>query len=312
MRWVTYNTGKPLRAGLLIDDLVVDFEQSARALLGRSAPASVRAILEWGNPGRQLAERLLKRTRKLVQRIEQGTERRPAWLIPLDRVHLNAPVPDPEKVICLGLNYLEHCREQEGRLGRPVEPPKQPILFAKFASTLTGPYDPIVLPDPKVTREADYEVELAVVIGRTARGVSQRAAADHIAGYMVLDDVSARDCQREDHQWVRSKSFDTFAPCGPALVTPDEVPNPGRLALTTRLNGEVMQSSNTSDMIFKIPRIISFISQAITLKPGDIITTGTPPGVGAFREPPISLKPGDVVECEIEGLGVLRNVCRRG
>lgn len=312
MKLVSYDHGQGLRAGLAIGDAIIDLEKGARALAKGKLPASVKELLEAGEPAMTRARKTSAQAEKLLGRIEAGKERRPAWIFPEDCVHLGPPVPNPEKIICLGLNYLDHVREQEGRLHKTIEPPDSPVIFSKFASSLTGPYDPIAMPPTRVTEKVDYEVELALVIGRTAKAVSQKEATACIAGYMVLNDVSARDCQFQDKQWVRAKSFDSFAPCGPWLVSADEIANPHKLRLWCVVNGETMQESSTKNMIFKIPMIVSFLSQAITLKPGDIISTGTPAGVGAFRETPVFLKSGDVVECGIEGIGTICNTCERG
>jgi 2-keto-4-pentenoate hydratase/2-oxohepta-3-ene-1,7-dioic acid hydratase in catechol pathway len=220
--------------------------------------------------------------------------------IPLANVRLRAPVPRPGKIIAVGLNYRDHSIEAGAK-----ESPKTPIIFAKFTTSISGPGDPIVIPpsDPQV----DYEAELAVVIGRKGKAISAANALQHVAGYMPLNDVSARAWQFADKQWVRGKSPDTFCPTGPYLTTRDEIPDPHSLAIAARVNGATLQDSKTSRMIFRIPELIEFISVSITLEPGDIIATGTPEGVGVFRTPPVSLKPGDIVEVEIEKLGVLRN-----
>jgi 2-keto-4-pentenoate hydratase/2-oxohepta-3-ene-1,7-dioic acid hydratase in catechol pathway len=215
-------------------------------------------------------------------------------------VTLLAPVPKPSKIIAVGLNYRDHAIETK------LEIPQTPIIFAKFPSSITGPDAPVVL--PKDDPQADYEAELGVVIGRTAKAVSEDDAMKHVAGYLPLNDVSARRWQFADKQWVRGKSPDTFCPTGPWLTTRDAVPDPHTLAILMRINGTVMQNSNTSNLIFRIPTLIAFISAAITLEPGDIIATGTPDGVGVFRKPPVFLKSGDVMEVDIEGLGVLKNV----
>ena len=209
-------------------------------------------------------------------------------------------MPRPGKIVAVGLNYRDHSIESGAK-----EPPKSPIIFAKFTTSITGPEDPIIIPagDPHV----DYEAELAVVIGRKVKAVSAEHALDYVAGYMPLNDVSARTWQFADKQWVRGKSCDTFCPTGPFLTTRDDVPDAHALSICTRVNGTTLQDSSTSKMIFRIPQLIEFISASITLEPGDIIATGTPEGVGAFRTPPIFLKLGDVVEVEIESLGVLRN-----
>ena len=219
--------------------------------------------------------------------------------VALEEVQLLPPVPDPEKIICIGLNYRDHARETG------MEIPKYPIFFAKYRNTLAGPYDPIVL--PRVSRRVDYEAELAVVMGKPGRHIPEEHALEYVAGYMALDDVSARDFQGRTAQWLQSKTFDTFAPCGPFLVTPEEVPDPHALAIRLRLNGQLMQDSSTRELIFTIPRLIAYISDIVTFAPGDIISTGTPPGVGFARKPPVYLKAGDVVEVEVDQVGTLRN-----
>lgn len=219
--------------------------------------------------------------------------------LPLSSVHLMAPILRPEKIVAIGLNYRDHCIE----VG--IAPPTAPVIFAKFPNSITGPYDPIVLPAADI--EADYEVELAVVIGRKATRIPASRALDYIAGYMVLNDVSARKWQFADKQWVRGKSCNTFCPTGPWLTTADQIADPHSLRLSTRVNGRLLQDSNTSNLICRIPELIEFITESITLVPGDIIATGTPFGVGFSRKPPVYLQPADVVEVEIEGLGKLRN-----
>jgi 5-carboxymethyl-2-hydroxymuconate isomerase len=222
--------------------------------------------------------------------------------IPMSPSRLLAPLPRPGKIVAIGLNYMDHARE------RGVEPPKQPLIFAKFTSSVTGPGAPIRW-DPTLTEKVDYEVELGVVIGSEARNVSEADALSHVFGYTVLNDVTARDMQRGDGQWVRGKSLDTFCPMGPAIVTADEIRDPQTLAIRSKVNGETMQSGNTSDMIFSVAELIAYISRSFTLQPGDIIATGTPGGVGEFRDPPVFLKDGDVVTCEIERIGKLENPC---
>jgi len=209
------------------------------------------------------------------------------------------PVPSPGKIIAVGLNYMDHAIETK------MEIPKAPVIFAKFTSSISGPDSPVIL--PKDDPQGDYEAELAVVIGRTAKTVSESEAMNYVAGYMPLNDVSARRWQFADKQWVRGKSCDTFCPTGPWLTTRDEIADPHSLYIRMRVNGNTVQNSNTSNLIFRIPKLIEFISEAITLEPGDIIATGTPDGVGVFRKPPVFLKSGDVMEVEIEGLGILRN-----
>jgi 2-keto-4-pentenoate hydratase/2-oxohepta-3-ene-1,7-dioic acid hydratase in catechol pathway len=220
-------------------------------------------------------------------------------LIPLARVELNPPVIAPGKILAVGLNYAAHAAEQN------AQPPESPLIFSKCVTALIGPGDAIRL--PRISDKIDYEAELAVVIGKQAKSVAAESAYDYIAGYTILNDVTARDLQRRERQWARAKGLDTFAPCGPWLVTKDEVADPHSLALELRLNGEVKQSSSTNDLIFKIPQLIEFISQDLTLRPGDIISTGTPSGVGVFSDPPVFLRDGDQIEINIEGIGLLAN-----
>jgi 2-keto-4-pentenoate hydratase/2-oxohepta-3-ene-1,7-dioic acid hydratase in catechol pathway len=221
---------------------------------------------------------------------------------PLSSVRLAAPIPRPGKVVCVGRNYREHV-EEEG-----TDAPSSPILFSKLTSSVVGPDDEIRW-DPDLTSQVDYEAELAAVIGRTARHVAVSDALDFVLGYTCLNDVSARDLQFGDEQWLRGKSLDTFCPMGPALVTADEVGNPQTLDIRCRIGDEVMQDSNTSLMYFGVAEIISFCSEAFTLEPGDVIATGTPGGVGIFRPVPRLLTDGDVVTVEIERIGSLSNTC---
>jgi len=212
---------------------------------------------------------------------------------------LLAPVAPPN-ILCIGLNYRRHAEESGMAL------PERPLLFLKPTTTLAHPGDPII--HPSTTSELDFECELAIVIGRTAKNVSEADALDHVLGYTAANDVSARDWQlRLDKQWARGKSFDTFCPLGPVLATPDHIPNPNRLRIQTRVNGETLQDSNTADMIFSVREIISSLSANFTLLPGTVILTGTPEGVGMGRNPQRWLQPGDVCEIEIEGIGILRN-----
>jgi len=208
-------------------------------------------------------------------------------------------ITPPGKIVCVGLNYHDHAEEGGQDL------PKAPLLFAKWPNTLIGHGEPIVL--PAESKEVDYEAELGVVIGTTAKHVSERDALDHVQGYICVNDVSARDLQFGDGQWTRGKSPDSFCPVGPRLVAREEIDDPQALAIRCVLNGQTMQDSSTSQMIFSVAEIIAYVTRVITLEPGDLIATGTPAGVGVFRDPKVLLKDGDEVSVEIEGLGTLTN-----
>jgi 5-carboxymethyl-2-hydroxymuconate isomerase len=212
------------------------------------------------------------------------------------------PLPPlrPGKIVAIGLNYLDHIRETG------MQRPGAPLVFAKFPSSVIGPDQPIYIPR-SLTQRVDWEVELAVVIGRRARLVAEEAALEHVFGYTVANDVSARDIQFADGQWVRGKSLDTFCPIGPMIVTADEIPDPGNLALGTKVNGAVMQDSTTAEMLFGVAELISYCSSSFTLEPGDLLLTGTPWGCGEFMSPPRSLGAGDLVETYVEGIGTLAN-----
>ncbi len=220
--------------------------------------------------------------------------------VALERVKLHAPISRPAKIIGIGLNYEDHAEETGQSL------PEKPIVFAKYPNTIADPGDAIRV--PSITEKPDYEAELAVVIGQRAKNVSESEALDYVFGYMNANDVSSRDLQfSEGGQWTRSKSIDTFSPIGPYIATTDEVPDPQKLSVRCVLNGETMQNGNTSDMIFSVAHIVSFLSTGMTLEPGDIIMTGTPAGVGSARDPQVWLKDGDEVTIEVEGLGTLTN-----
>nr|WP_310736356.1 fumarylacetoacetate hydrolase family protein [Salinarchaeum laminariae] len=217
-----------------------------------------------------------------------------------DSISLLAPVPQPGKIICCGLNYRDHAEEQDEEI------PERPMLFGKAATSVTNPGDPIVHPDPDGEELVDYEVELGVVIGTRCKDVSEADAADYIAGYTVINDVSGRTAQDTDGQFFRGKSYDTFAPMGPTLVADEEF-DPNSVDVEMRVDGEVKQSSNTDQFIFDVDELVSYISQSMTLEAGDVISTGTPGGVGIFRDPVDVLEPGQTTEAEIEGIGTLTN-----
>jgi 2-keto-4-pentenoate hydratase/2-oxohepta-3-ene-1,7-dioic acid hydratase in catechol pathway len=288
MRLATIQTEFGPRAALVHGDRYIDLHGSEPTF-----PADMRELLERG---------------PAVWRMATGLIDEPhARFYEAGEVKLLPPVSDPRKIVCLGLNYADHAKESGATL------PRDPILFSKYATALIGHEDAVVL--PAVSQEVDYEAEMVIVIGKEGRHIPADLASDYVAGYTVGNDVSARDWQlkKDGKQWMVGKTFDTFAPTGPYLITADEIPDPHKLAIRLRLNGQTMQDSNTSQLIFPVGRIIEYISSVCTLQPGDLIFTGTPAGVGFARKPPVFLKAGDVVEVEIEGLGVLRNrVIRTG
>jgi 2-keto-4-pentenoate hydratase/2-oxohepta-3-ene-1,7-dioic acid hydratase in catechol pathway len=222
-----------------------------------------------------------------------------------DRTDLTrrAPVADPGKVVCVGLNYRDHAEESGG------DPPEEPVLFSKFPTSVVGPTADVVW-DPDLTSAVDYEAELVAVVGDRTRNVSEAEALDHVAGYTVGNDVSARDLQFADDQWVRGKSLDTFAPLGPEVVTPDEVGDVDDLDIWAEVNGERLQDSNTRQLLFDVAELVAFCSRAFTLEPGDLLFTGTPAGVGYFRDPKVLLDDGDTVTVAVDGVGELTNDCR--
>ncbi|WP_114576087.1 fumarylacetoacetate hydrolase family protein [Saliphagus sp. LR7] len=222
-----------------------------------------------------------------------------------EAVERAAPVTDPGKIVCVGLNYRDHAEEGDN----PI--PEEPVLFSKFPTCVTGPESSIAW-DPELTEKVDYEAELVAVIGREARRVDPEEAMEYVAGFTVGNDVSARDLQHGDGQWVRGKSLDTFAPIGPDLVTTDEIEDPHDLEIWTEVNGERLQESTTDQLIFGIDDLVAFCSRAFTLRPGDLLFTGTPPGVGVYREPPVLLEDGDSVTVGVEDIGELTNSCRYG
>lgn len=241
-------------------------------------------------------ESVLSELRTILGRTdEHGPE-----LVDTAGVEILAPIPRPPKIVAVGLNYMDHCRETGS------EPPKRPLLFAKFPSSVTG-HKALIEWREGDTNQVDYEAELAVIIGRRARAVKAADAFEFIFGYTALNDVSARDLQFADGQWVRGKSLDTFCPMGPHIVTREEVPDPQGLRIVCRVNGEALQDSNTGEMIFDIPALIEYITRSITLESGDVIATGTPSGVGFSRKPPVYLKQGDEVEVYLDRIGSLIN-----
>jgi 2-keto-4-pentenoate hydratase/2-oxohepta-3-ene-1,7-dioic acid hydratase in catechol pathway len=281
MRFVTLERNGSAEPGIISGDSVIS--------LRGAGFSSLLAIIEGGPEARRQAEKWL--------------EKPPSGAVaPLASTRLLAPMPRPPKIICVGLNYRDHAIESK------MEIPKVPTIFAKFATAVIGPGDAIVLPKNSV--KPDYEAEFAFVIGKGGRYISKDRWQEHVFGYTNLNDVSARDYQMATTQWMMGKTFDTFAPFGPAIVTADEIPDPHALDIQMIINGEVLQNSNTSQLIFRIPELIEYLSSVCTLEPGDIVSTGTPSGVGFSRNPPRWLRPGDDVVVKISGLGELRNPVR--
>lgn len=295
MRIVSYGSPGAWRPGIETRGHVASLAETAR-LAGWSAGeaaalTSTRALL--AHPMERIAE-----LGAVAEDAHEELASRGA-LHPREVLRIGPPVPDPEKIVCFGLNYHDHAAE----MGSPI--PEEPLFFAKFANSLAGPADDIV--PPPHTAKVDYEAELAVVIGKPGRHIAEADALSHVAGAMVLNDVSARDLQMANPLWIGGKAIDGFAPCGPALTLASAAGDLGALGIRTRVNGETRQESTTAQFIFPVARLVAFLSRIMTLVPGDIIATGTPPGVAAGMKPPRFLEPGDVVECEVDGLGTLVN-----
>lgn len=290
MKLITYVAGSGPRSGVLVGEIVVDTRDAARA-------AGLADSIDWSdNRGivaadRETLDRLAQSAR---ERVTAGTA-----VGPIVDLRLGPPIVTPEKIVCIGANYHDHLVET----GLPR--PEVPLFFAKFRNALIGHREPIVI--PPVTSRVDYEAELAFVISREAKNIAMADAFDHIAGVMCLNDVSARDLQFQTSQFIAGKALDTFAPCGPALVLLDEIADIQSLSIRTHLNGVIVQDSNTADMIFPVAEILSFLSGIMTLVPGDVISTGTPAGVGFVKDPPVFMRDGDRVEVEIADVGRLSN-----
>jgi 2-keto-4-pentenoate hydratase/2-oxohepta-3-ene-1,7-dioic acid hydratase in catechol pathway len=281
MRLVTYESDGKRKVGAQVDDQIVDLAAGNECI-----PGNMRCFLGGG-------EETLAAAKAVV---DSGEHR-----VAASSVTIKAPIYNPEKVICVGLNYADHAAESG------MEPPPEPVLFCKFPNAIIGPNEAIQLPHE--SNEPDYEVEMVIVIGKAGRRISKEDAMDYVAGYTVGHDVSARDWQlkKPGGQWMMGKTFDTFAPLGPAIVTPDEISDPHNLGIRLILNGETMQDSTTEQLIFKTDELIAYISQVVTFQPGDLIFTGTPPGVGFAKKPPLFLKAGDHCVCEVDEIGRLEN-----
>jgi 2-keto-4-pentenoate hydratase/2-oxohepta-3-ene-1,7-dioic acid hydratase in catechol pathway len=313
MKLVTYELGDRLRPGVVEGEYVVDVGEALRVTAKKRSSSSkimaaVNRLRKAGAPPRDLVELIGRGTGyrialgQIMRTLAETANTRNAGkglFTPLASARLRAPIPRPAKITCVGMSYADHCHEQG------TEPPTSPIFFLKSVNTICGPGEPIRI--PPASTQVDYEAEFAIVIGKAGRNIPEEKAYEHVAGYLILNDVSARDLQFADQQWFRGKSCDTFAPTGPWVVTADEVPDPHNLRISLTLNGQTMQDSNTSQLIFKVPYLVSYLSRSLTWEVGDLISTGTPPGVGVFRKPPIYLKPGDNVSVSVERLGTLTN-----
>lgn len=289
MRLVTYRAEDGDRPGFLVDGVVVD----------AAAVSFVAEVAREVAPAMRSVKAMLTEATPWLGELANAAAESAAAGDGVDGAQLGPPVPDPGKMLCVGLNYRLHADE----FGDPA--PEAPNVFAKFANSLIGPRDTIRI--PAVSSEVDFEGELAVVIGRPCRHVGVEDALDYVGGCMVFNDVTARDLQRRTSQWTAGKAIDTFAPCGPAVVSLDELRDLGALRLRTTLNGELMQDAHLSEMIYSVPETVAFLSNVMTLMPGDIIAMGTPHGVGFRREPPVFLQRGDVVQVEIDRLGTVVN-----
>lgn len=312
MQIVTYARGYLVRLGAMLQGKVVDLNWAYIDFISRRKAArppelsqavvspDIIGFLDGGEWSVNAAQAALDYISEEMAKPSRAAElKKQAIIADMKEVKLIAPVPRPRKLLAVGRNYKAHAKE--GGHEAPIEP----IFFSKCLTSVIGQGEPIIL--PKISDEIDYEIELAYVVGKKGRNIKEEDAYQYIAGYTILNDVSARDIQRRAGQWMLGKSFDSFAPMGPWLTTKDEIPDPHKLRIKLELNGKIMQDSNTSEMIFNIPKLIAHTSAVFTIEPGDVVATGTPEGVGFARKPPVFLKAGDSLKLEIEGIGKLEN-----
>jgi acylpyruvate hydrolase len=312
MKLVTFAHRGTQRVGLLEGERIIDVNRAYIAMLAQRGdlrpcamadalvPAEMIGILEGGEPALAAVREARAYAREGLAAADQAEVlRRDGVVFTLSEVTLKAPIPRPGKLILLGLNYRDHAEETGQKI------PEVPTLFAKYNNSVIGPGAAILI--PRATEQIDYEAEFAFVIGRRGHDIARERALDYVAGYTIINDVSARDYQFVTSQWMVGKTFDTHCPMGPALVLKDEIADPHDLDVSLSIAGEVLQKSNTNQLIFKIPETMEYLSQVLTLEPGDVISTGTPSGVGFTRKPPRWLRPGETVRIEIAGLGVLEN-----
>lgn len=306
MKLYTFEYDGELRIGAERDAGLIDLGAAHRGLCSTNKRAAATTTARLPNDMLALlrgGEEVMTAARAALEFAAENTARDAGdWRLAydFDEVRLHAPLPRPGKILCSGINYRSHLEENPG-----AKLPETPFFFAKLSNAVIGPNQPIVR--PKMTDQLDYEVELAVVVGRAMRRTAEGDVMNCVAGYTILHDVSARDVQFKDSQITLGKNFDTFAPMGPCLVTRDELSRPEHLSLRTFVNDKLLQDGSTADWVFSLPRLLSFLSHVMTLEPGDVVTTGTPAGVGVFRQPQIFLQPGDRVRLEIEGIGRLEN-----
>ncbi len=297
MRLVSYTRLGVPSIGVQLKEGILDIPEAASRfgrtyhIGGQTFPRTMLDLLKW--------ESGLDVVKQVVESYENASSNEQPLAYPLSQISLSAPIENPGKIIALGLNYKDHIQET----GREI--PEFPVVFGKFTSSIIGPGDPILIPE--ISKEIDWEVELGIVIGRDCKDVAEDDSLSYVAGYTIIHDVSARDLQESDGQWIRAKSIDTFCPIGPCITTADEIGDASNLDMHTKVNGKTKQKSSTSNLLYGVSAIVSYLSKAFTLEPGDIIATGTPSGVGFTRDPPEFLQPGDEVELFIEGIGKLIN-----
>jgi acylpyruvate hydrolase len=302
MRFVTFQSEKREKIGVVINESVIDLNKAYQLYLNQQGVARSQEIADVLLPGNMVqflegGEASLEAANQAVQfALENSTNEVSSSL---SKTYLKAPVTKPGKILCVGHNYREHILEMKREI------PEFPVIFAKFANAVNGPSDEIPL--PAITNQLDYEAEFAFVIGKQAKNVTKEDALEYVAGYTIVNDVTARDLQRRTLQWFQGKNLDGSAPMGPWIVTKDEIPNPSGLEVSLTVNGEVRQKTNTENLVFDVPFLVEFLSHIMTLEPGDVVCTGTPGGVGFAREPQVFLQDGDVVRVEIEKIGAIEN-----
>ncbi|WP_100398696.1 fumarylacetoacetate hydrolase family protein [Bacillus sp. FJAT-44742] len=310
MKLIHYKRGNESRLACIKENKVIDLHGAYVSYLKDKGELRAGLLAEAEVPSKgvgflQGGEKSMSLARKAVEYIENNAsqEEKKEWVLSKEEVRIEAPVQNPSKIICVGHNYQEHIRE----MGREL--PTHPVIFAKFANAIIGPEDDIPL--KSITNKLDYEAEFSFVIGKRAKDVKEEDALDYVAGYTIVNDISARDLQMRTLQWLQGKGLDGSAPMGPWLITKDEVPDPDSLDISLKVNGEVRQQSNTKNLVFNVNRLVAFLSEIMTLEPGDVICTGTPGGVGVARDPQVFLQDGDVVTIDVGNIGTLENTVRQ-